>query len=575
MTQADADYELPSSPGPRPRYRLTRRGKVVFTVLPLAILASIWLLTSGGGGVQIAGLENGAVIGPPQANVTIELAKETDPAAVTVTVDDEELEAAQSAPNAFVVDLSGLPDGEHRLTVVVDRSFPFRSLRAAREFVLDTTPPSIEVLSPTDPVPVNQEVTVSVRVAADDIAAVTIDGEQAAPDENGTISKTYPEPPDAGVVITATDAVGNTAEELVPIELALAGAPGAPPMIGVHATGWTWATPELKDPIMEMIDAGLINTVELDLKDEGGDVWYDTGVELAHEIGAVTELYDLEQAVEELHAKGVRVVGRIVNFRDPRLANYAVQNGHLDWVIQNPDGSAYGQYGGFTNPFDPDVREYNMALAEEAARLGVDDIMYDYVRRPDTPRRSSTGQDGAEDAIVSFSPRAGAGPRRWRPAGGRRVRHRRHRPHRSPRTSSHGRRGRLHRPDDLPVPLGTGRVRRRTPTPSPRHHVPVAVRLRAAGRGHRGLHRRLVGLLPGSSTARPSPSADRRRPRRRVEHILLWDAARPTRGRPRPHRGMTSADRQGPAVTSSPVRPGCRSAPGVARGCDAPPRPPR
>lgn len=404
MTQADTDYELPSSPGPRPRYRLTRRGKVVFTVLPLAILASIWLLTSGGGGVQIAGLENGAVIGPPQANVTIELAKETDPAAVTVTVDDEELEAAQSAPNAFVVDLSGLPDGEHRLTVVVDRSFPFRSLRAAREFVLDTTPPSIEVLSPTDPVPVNQEVTVSVRVAADDIAAVTIDGEQAAPDENGTISKTYPEPPDAGVVITATDAVGNTAEELVPIELALAGAPGAPPMIGVHATGWTWATPELKDPIMEMIDAGLINTVELDLKDEGGDVWYDTGVELAHEIGAVTELYDLEQAVEELHAKGVRVVGRIVNFRDPRLANYAVENGHLDWVIQNPDGSAYGQYGGFTNPFDPDVREYNMALAEEAARLGVDDIMYDYVRRPDTLQEIVyPGQDGEpEDAIVSF-----------------------------------------------------------------------------------------------------------------------------------------------------------------------------
>src|SRR5690606_9261083 len=404
MTQADADYELPSSPGPRPRYRLTRRGKVVFTVLPLAILASIWLLTSGGGGVQIAGLENGAVIGPPQANVTIELAKETDPAAVTVTVDDEELEAAQSAPNAFVVDLSGLPDGEHRLTVVVDRSFPFRSLRAAREFVLDTTPPSIEVLSPTDPVPVNQEVTVSVRVAADDIAAVTIDGEQAAPDENGTISKTYPEPPDAGVVITATDAVGNTAEELVPIELALAGAPGAPPMIGVHATGWTWATPELKDPIMEMIDAGLINTVELDLKDEGGDVWYDTGVELAHEIGAVTELYDLEQAVEEVHAKGVRVIGRIVNFRDPRLADYAVENGHLDWVIQNPDGSAYGQYGGFTNPFDPDVREYNMALAEEAARLGVDDIMYDYVRRPDTLQEIVyPGQDGEpEDAIVSF-----------------------------------------------------------------------------------------------------------------------------------------------------------------------------
>ncbi|HLU53792.1 MAG TPA: putative glycoside hydrolase [Acidimicrobiia bacterium] len=403
MTQPDAAYSPPPDQGPRPRYRLTRRGKVVFTVLPMAILGLIWLMTSGGGSLQILGLENGAVVGPASASVTIQLANETQPDDVMVTVDEEEHPATQSAPNAFAVDLSGLADGEHRLAVVVDRSFPFRSLRAAREFVLDTTPPAIEVLSPTDPVPVGQEVTVTARVA-EEAASLTIDGEAATPDENGTISKTYPEPPSAGVVITATDAVGNTSEQIVTVELALPGAPGGPPMIGVHATGWTWATPQLKDPIMDMIDAGLINTVELDLKDEGGDVWYDTGVELAHEIGAVTELYDLEQAVEELHAKGVRVIGRIVNFRDPRMANYAVETGNLDWVIQNPDGTAYGQYGGFTNPFDPDVREYNMALAEEAARLGVDDIMYDYVRRPDTLNEIVyPGQEGEpEDAIVSF-----------------------------------------------------------------------------------------------------------------------------------------------------------------------------
>lgn len=404
MTQTDAAYELPPRAGaPRPRYRLTRRGKVVFTLLPLLVLAFIWLLTSGGGSVQIVELENGAVIGPNQATVSIRLAGETDPADVTVTVDEQEHPFTQSAPDNFVVDLSTLADGEHRLSVMVDRNFPFRALRAAREFVLDTTPPAIEVLSPTEPVPINAEVTVAARVP-EEVASLAIDGEPVTPDESGTISKTYPEPPDAAVVITATDAVGNTASQTVSVELALAGAPGAPPMMGVHATGWTWATPELKDPIMEMIDAGLINTVELDLKDEGGDVWYDTGVELAHEIGAVTELYDLEQAVEELHAKGVRVIGRIVNFRDPRMANYAIENGNMDWVIQNPDGSAYGQYGGFTNPFNPEVREYNMALAEEAARLGVDDIMYDYVRRPDTLQELVyPGQDGEEeDAIVSF-----------------------------------------------------------------------------------------------------------------------------------------------------------------------------
>jgi hypothetical protein len=44
----------------------------------------------------------------------------------------------------------------------------------------------------------------------------------------------------------------------------------------------------------------------------------------------------------------------------------------------------YGQYA-FTNFANPEVREYNIAIAREAASLGFDDILYDYVRRPDGP----------------------------------------------------------------------------------------------------------------------------------------------------------------------------------------------
>jgi hypothetical protein len=192
----------------------------------------------------------------------------------------------------------------------------------------------------------------------------------------------------------------------VQIPLALAGSPGQPPIRGVHASGWTWATPALKDPIMQMIEEGRINTVQIDLKDEGGDVWYDTDVQLAHDIGAVTVLWDLKQVIDELHDLDVRVIGRIVNFRDPRLAQYAVETNQMDWVVQTPDGGAYGKYGGFANPYDADVWEYNIALAEEAARLGIDDIMYDYVRRPDdyVENMRFPGQGGTppEDAIVEF-----------------------------------------------------------------------------------------------------------------------------------------------------------------------------
>jgi hypothetical protein len=246
---------------------------------------------------------------------------------------------------------------------------------------------------------------VTIQVEVDDPAAtVTIGGEQIEPGPTGAFDRTYAEPPDGAIVVSAVDSVGNLSELSVSVDLALPGMPGGPPMIGVHATGYTWATPVLRDPILEMIAAGLINTVQLDLKDEAGDIWYDTEVQLAHDIGAVTVLWDLEQVVDELHELGVRVVARIVNFRDPRLADYAIETGNMDWVIQNPNGTAYGQYGGFTNPFNPTVREYSIALAEEAARLGVDDVLYDYVRRPDTlSELVYPGQDGTpEDAIVDF-----------------------------------------------------------------------------------------------------------------------------------------------------------------------------
>lgn len=386
-----------------PRYRLNRRGKVVFTVLPLLLVGVVWLTVSGGGNLAIAGLDHDAVLGPDAVSSAIVVATDQEPGNVKATIDGNPVDLVPGTEGELELTLDGLEDGEHLLEVTAERAFPFRTLVAARAFTLDTTPPLVEVLSPTGPVPIGESV--MVRAQVDDTEAdIAIDGEAVAPNEEGIVERSFPEVPDQTVIIIATDALGNEARQSVPIELALPGAPGAPPMIGVHASGWTWTTDVLKGPIMEMIDDGLINTVEIDLKDEGGDIWYDTSVELAHEIGAVTVLWDVKEVVDELHAKGVRVVGRIVNFRDPRMADYAVNSGNMDWVIQNPDGSAYGQYGGFTNPFNDEVREYNIAIAEEAAELGIDDILYDYVRRPDTlSELVYPGQQGTPtDAIVEF-----------------------------------------------------------------------------------------------------------------------------------------------------------------------------
>ena len=402
MTTTDTTRTTPSAGAGGPRYRLNRRGKLVFTLLPIAILGLIWVSSRSGGSLTVSGLENEEILTAADSDATVVIESQAPLEDVSVTLDEDPVQVSAEDEGRYVATIADLSEGEHELTVAVAQPFPWGPLTDRRTFTVDTTPPGVDVLAPTGPVPLGEELLV--RASVDDLSAdVSFDGDSVEVDESGVVEVTYPDLP-GSVTITATDPVGNESELVVPIEPALPGAPGAPPMFGVHATGWTWATPELKDPIMQMIDDGLINTVQLDLKDEGGDIWYDTGVQLAHDMGAVTVLYDLAEAVEEIHDKGARVVGRIVNFRDPRMATYAVDSGNMSWVVQNPDGSAYGQYGGFTNPFDPEVREYNTAIAEEAARLGVDDIMFDYVRRPDTlSELVYPGQDGdPEDAIVGF-----------------------------------------------------------------------------------------------------------------------------------------------------------------------------
>ena len=95
---------------------------------------------------------------------------------------------------------------------------------------------------------------------------------------------------------------------------------------------------------------------------------------------------NLADAVKTLHDKGVRVIGRLVCFNDPSYAQWAWSHGKRNQVIQTPDGGYYGStYGGFTNFANPAVRRYQIDLAVAAAKLGVDDVLYDYVRRPDGP----------------------------------------------------------------------------------------------------------------------------------------------------------------------------------------------
>lgn len=225
---------------------------------------------------------------------------------------------------------------------------------------------------------------VTLRALVGDVVAVEVAG-LAVDVVDDAISVTAPGNGDVlDVVVTKAD--GTRVERELPV-VSEAPPTSYPYTSAVHITARGWRDETLRERVLDLARSGAINAVQLDIKDESGEIGYESRVELAQASGATRPHYDPAAALAELHALDVRVIGRVVCFLDPVLAGWAWSNGRPDMVVQAADGSAplANRYGSaaFTNLADPDVQQYLIDLSVEAAEFGFDDILYDYVRRPE------------------------------------------------------------------------------------------------------------------------------------------------------------------------------------------------
>ncbi|MFN0092703.1 MAG: putative glycoside hydrolase [Acidimicrobiales bacterium] len=378
---------LPVGAGPRPRRRgafvlprprLDLLLPLVLAVVLIALLFNAWRDTW----VQsrLVGLDDGAVV--PAARlagaalaIDVTPSNQLDHAVFTVNGAAPPSREVRVEPGRLSWSPpADLADGDYRLRLEVPRP-PFRAAVREWRITLDSRPPSIE-LGPVSPAALDAAVTI--EGVAEPGASLSVDGAPAALDADGRFRLAYTGPPRGGVRLEALDRAGNRSERRVVVPVAY------PATQGIHVTAAAWNHAGLKASVLDLVRAGKINAVQLDLKDEAGVVGFASRNPLAAEIGAVQDPYDLAAAVSELHGLGVRVIGRVVAFRDPILARDAWAKGRRDWVVQTPDGSPYAVGSGlFTNYVVDEVRRYNLDLAGEAAALGVDEILWDYVRRPE------------------------------------------------------------------------------------------------------------------------------------------------------------------------------------------------
>lgn len=158
------------------------------------------------------------------------------------------------------------------------------------------------------------------------------------------------------------------------------------------------------DAMVRLVQDSELNGVMLDIKDETGQVFYNSQVELVRQVKAVNPQYDLAGLADQLERLDIYLIGRIVAFQDPiasiRAPTSAVWDSYLGQPYRQGD-----QY--FLDPTDSQARAYALALAVEVCELGVDEIQFDYIRFPDSRRPSATfdgpiDPDSRVETITSF-----------------------------------------------------------------------------------------------------------------------------------------------------------------------------
>lgn len=183
-----------------------------------------------------------------------------------------------------------------------------------------------------------------------------------------------------------------------------------------------WTSGEKLDQHLDMLDKHGMDTVVVDMKDDFGRITFDAENTIAGSVGSVASLFDLDELLTKAHDAGIYVVGRIVVFQDPKL--YAYDSGAFavwdndarkPWAnmilvggSEEAGDAEYEQREFWVDPYSEFVWRYNIAIADELADRGIDEVQFDYIRFPsdgDTSRISYRyRREGMTrvDAIESF-----------------------------------------------------------------------------------------------------------------------------------------------------------------------------
>lgn len=147
----------------------------------------------------------------------------------------------------------------------------------------------------------------------------------------------------------------------------------------IYLTGYSAGNDTRFKQLLNLVNSTELNAMVIDIKDEHG-ITHNSKVPIAREIGATSgRIKDPVKILKTLKENNIYPIARIVVFKDAVLAKKKPE-----LAVKHKNGGIWKDRKGipWADPYNKEVWEYNIALAEEAARLGFKEVQFDYIRFP-------------------------------------------------------------------------------------------------------------------------------------------------------------------------------------------------
>jgi len=290
--------------------------------------------------------------------------------AVRLVVDGKDVTGKSRVSAQSVSYKMPLADGDHSARVVVDSGGLMGKRARAWGFAVDSTPPEISILERKfTGVDGSKDIKVEFKGRSAEGSTVKIGDQALKTDAKGGFQGSTLAGRQRSLQVSATDAAGNVANTYIVTQQPVLAK-------GVHVSIYLAGSETDLGKMMDLVKRTELNALEIDLKDEAGQIAFPLDYPLAVQAGSPTKYVDLDSAVDRMRYAGIYTICRIVVFKDPKLAK-----ARPDLTVHNGNGEPWGQ-GIWLDPYSREVWDYNVAVAVAAARAGFNEVQFDYMRFP-------------------------------------------------------------------------------------------------------------------------------------------------------------------------------------------------